>query len=525
MTKAPPSGVLPAQACASAIERRLARRRRVADPGAARCNPPGRPAARRPRARAALQLPAGLRLDGASRRSRGSPSTEIDLRDGATLERDRPYLDRADRASRAAGGSIRARANPKSSTGRLDVFTRVLTDRSHRFDEIAAGYSGAMYLEVVPRTFAIRVRTGLALNQVRLMRGGPRLATPSYAKCTSAHRCCGSTMPRSRASRPLVRRRAVRQPRRVGRPPSGPSATGPARTACRSTSRLRGRCAGRSTGSRSNPEPGARIVLEPEVFYLLLSAEGCRNPSRIRGGDAGLRPDRRRAAHPLRGLFRPRLRLCRQSGRSAASVRRSRSARATCRSWSSTASRSASSPSSGWRSGRRALRRATSARTTRASRQCSASTSSRGSRRGEPGRGVVAWVHDEALDTRRGRPVRRRGRRLRQTTTSSSFKGEEHEVAQTIGNLQTYATANEESKICASCSRSPRSKGSAATTDAKRRSRASSASRLLRTRDEVGSGQRRPGHGEGRIARLGQEEGPAGVADQGRLKLGDRRTQ
>src|SRR2546422_7698462 len=70
----------------------------------------------------------------------------------------------------------RAKANPKSSTGRLDVFTRVLTDRSHRFDEIAAGYHGALYLEIVPRTFAIRVRTSLALNQVRLLCGDARLS-------------------------------------------------------------------------------------------------------------------------------------------------------------------------------------------------------------------------------------------------------------------------------------------------------------------------------------------------------------
>ena len=71
---------------------------------------------------------------------------------------------------------MRAKANPKSSTGRLDVFTRVLTDRNHRFDEIAAGYHGRLYLEVVPRTFAIRVKTGLALNQVRLMSADARLS-------------------------------------------------------------------------------------------------------------------------------------------------------------------------------------------------------------------------------------------------------------------------------------------------------------------------------------------------------------
>ena len=60
----------------------------------------------------------------------------IDLRDGATLERDRPYLvPLIERLALPEG--IRAKANPKSSTGRLDVFTRVLSDRSHRFDEVA----------------------------------------------------------------------------------------------------------------------------------------------------------------------------------------------------------------------------------------------------------------------------------------------------------------------------------------------------------------------------------------------------
>src|SRR6516164_7039786 len=94
----------------------------------------------------------------------------IDLRDGATLERDRPYLVPLIERLRLPA-EVRARANPKSSTGRLDMFTRVLTDRSHRFDEIAPGYHGTLYLEVVPRTFAIRVKTGLALNQVRLISG------------------------------------------------------------------------------------------------------------------------------------------------------------------------------------------------------------------------------------------------------------------------------------------------------------------------------------------------------------------
>src|SRR5271169_6883681 len=109
---------------------------------------------------------------------------QIDLRDGATLERDRPYLVPLIEELRLPE-EIHAKANPKSSTGRLDVFTRVLTDRSHRFDEIATGYHGRLYLEVVPRTFAIRVKSGLALNQVRLISAEARL---SDAELIAVHR-------------------------------------------------------------------------------------------------------------------------------------------------------------------------------------------------------------------------------------------------------------------------------------------------------------------------------------------------
>src|SRR5258708_5487139 len=111
---------------------------------------------------------------------------EIDLRDGATLERDRPYLVPLIEELRLPG-SIRAKANPKSSTGRLDVFTRVLTDRNHRFDEIGSGYHGRLYLEVVPRTFAIRVKTGLALNQVRLQAGDARLSDEELIALPGRH--------------------------------------------------------------------------------------------------------------------------------------------------------------------------------------------------------------------------------------------------------------------------------------------------------------------------------------------------
>jgi len=79
----------------------------------------------------------------------------------------------------SAGGDVRlvseenltAKANPKSTTGRLDIFTRVITDYSHRFEEIEPGFEGNLWLEVVPKSFPVKVRTGQRLNQLRVRHG------------------------------------------------------------------------------------------------------------------------------------------------------------------------------------------------------------------------------------------------------------------------------------------------------------------------------------------------------------------
>ena len=97
---------------------------------------------------------------------------EMDIRDGAILEKNRPYLIPLIENLRLPSG-IRGKSNPKSSTGRLDVFTRVITDASPRFDEIVDGYHGRMFLEVFSRSFTVRVQTGLSLNQIRLFKGDP----------------------------------------------------------------------------------------------------------------------------------------------------------------------------------------------------------------------------------------------------------------------------------------------------------------------------------------------------------------
>jgi len=69
------------------------------------------------------------------------------------------------------GGRFGGKANPKSTTGRLDIFTRIITDKTPRFDEIREGYEGGLYLEIMPRSFTVKVKAGQSLVQLRLRRG------------------------------------------------------------------------------------------------------------------------------------------------------------------------------------------------------------------------------------------------------------------------------------------------------------------------------------------------------------------
>lgn len=196
---------------------------------------------------------------------------EIDLRDGAVFERNRPYLVPLMEEVRLPP-ELRGKTNPKSSTGRLDIFTRVITDRGHRFDEVPAGYHGQLYLEVVSRSFTIRVKSGLALNQLRLLLGNPRC---SDAEVRALH-----------SREPLVMRR--------GRPSSAGKlalsdglllsidlASAAAKNAvyrAKKNSRLLDLTRTARYDATEFWEPVAteaerRLVLEPEEFYLLLSLE------------------------------------------------------------------------------------------------------------------------------------------------------------------------------------------------------------------------------------------------------------
>jgi dCTP deaminase len=100
---------------------------------------------------------------------------EFPLSSGAVLETGCvyivPLIERLDLPS-----DIAAATNPKSSTGRLDVFTRVIADETRGFDRVAPGYSGPLYAEISPKTFPILVREGTRLSQLRLRRGDAALS-------------------------------------------------------------------------------------------------------------------------------------------------------------------------------------------------------------------------------------------------------------------------------------------------------------------------------------------------------------
>jgi dCTP deaminase len=94
----------------------------------------------------------------------------VDLENTGILEKNQVYLVPL-MESLCLPQHIRVRANPKSTTGRLDMLTRVISDYNYRFDEIRTSYCGKLYLEIVPNSFTVRVKPGLSLNQLRFIQG------------------------------------------------------------------------------------------------------------------------------------------------------------------------------------------------------------------------------------------------------------------------------------------------------------------------------------------------------------------
>jgi dCTP deaminase len=109
--------------------------------------------------------------------------TRVDLTGAAVLEKGAVYIVPLMEELNLPK-DIWARANPKSTTGRLDIFTRLITDYGVEFEYVKPGYKGRLYAEIVSRTFTIHVRAGMRLSQVRFVRGKPK---PSDSAISALH--------------------------------------------------------------------------------------------------------------------------------------------------------------------------------------------------------------------------------------------------------------------------------------------------------------------------------------------------
>jgi dCTP deaminase len=116
---------------------------------------------------------------------------KMDISEGAVLERGCVYI-----VPLLEGLALKKRTtamgNPKSSTGRLDVFTRLITDYGTEFDRVREQYRGPLYAEVSPRTFSVLVRKGSRLNQIRIRRGNPPTGDETLRRLQEEHQLVDS---------------------------------------------------------------------------------------------------------------------------------------------------------------------------------------------------------------------------------------------------------------------------------------------------------------------------------------------
>jgi len=209
---------------------------------------------------------------------------EVSLAGGAVLERETPYLiPLAEELNLPP--AVWAKANPKSSTGRVDVFTRLVTDRGYRFDEVAEGYAGRLYLEVTSSTFTIKVHPGLALNQLRLGWGHAPVSDAELLQLHQEERILfrgGQPVPDA----DFRQSHGVFMGLDFG--PDTAEPDGVVGYRARRNSRLLdlGAIGGHDPDDYWDPvrpERGGLVVLEPDQFYLLLSEEAIRIPDHLAG--------------------------------------------------------------------------------------------------------------------------------------------------------------------------------------------------------------------------------------------------
>lgn len=194
---------------------------------------------------------------------------EISLTDGAVLETGCVYIIELLESLNLPEG-ISAAANPKSSTGRLDIFTRVIADYAREFDKIPGGYTGPLYAEISPRTFTILARTGSRLSQIRF-RSGDQTASDA-------------TIERLHAINPLVQGGDfnVDNGLALSVDLAGIDATGPVGFRAKRHSGLIDVDKKATLDVCDFWEPiweQGNLILEPDQFYILASKEAVRVPA------------------------------------------------------------------------------------------------------------------------------------------------------------------------------------------------------------------------------------------------------
>jgi len=188
----------------------------------------------------------------------------LSLEDGAVLERGCVYLVEIEESLQLPA-HVAASANPKSSTGRLDVFARVIADRASEFDRIARGYRGRLWAEIAPRTFSILVRRGSRLVQLRLRAGDAPFTADELAARHVA-------TPLVRPAAPLKDGAVALHVDTLGR------GQGPVAYRARKHAGLVDVDRAEAHDPRAfweeiGPRPGGGLVLDPDDFYILASKE------------------------------------------------------------------------------------------------------------------------------------------------------------------------------------------------------------------------------------------------------------
>jgi dCTP deaminase len=169
---------------------------------------------------------------------------------------------------------ITAVTNPKSSTGRLDILTRMIADRAQVFDEVEPGYSGPLYAEITPKTFSVVVRTGSRLNQIRFRRGSPGLAASELQRMHDA----GDLVKVDGTPKPL---RGKSVPVTIDLEGKG-DATLIGYRAKKHTDRIDvdrvGAYDARDFWDEIHRHRAPRLILDPDEFYILATREAVRVP-------------------------------------------------------------------------------------------------------------------------------------------------------------------------------------------------------------------------------------------------------